>query len=154
MQADDTGTSLTGVASFGSFASDRASLSAKQDDLSPAEVVRRLEGIFPWVHVNPLVGRYRVNHLIGRLKQALAPEVIVRAQERFRDETVQLTVYEGDPLTEVLDLTVGPYRLVAYYPVGVEEPLHRAAAALDCEVTEDPIEEGDFDERGSPEEQT
>ncbi len=132
--------------------SDRASLSAKQDDLSPAEVVRRLEGIFPWVHVNPLVGRYRVNHLIGRLKQFQAPEVIVRAGGDSATRTVQLAIYEGDPLTEVLDLTVGPYRLVAYHPDGLEEPLHRAAAALDCEITEDPIEEGDFDERGSPEE--
>lgn len=130
----------------------RSSLSTNWADHSIARVVRRLEEVFPWVHVNPLIGWHRVNHLLERLRRLRAPEVIVRAHEEFRERAVQVTVYDGDPPAEVLDLTVRPFGVYAYHPEGVEGPLRRAAEAIGYEVTENPIEEGEFDERESPEE--
>jgi hypothetical protein len=120
------------------------------EDLSPAEVVRRLRKAFPLVHVNYHLGGYRNGQRICRLRKAGAPEVVLQSEEQRRQEALQVSVFDGERLTQVLDLTVHHGWVRAYHTAGAEDFVRRAAVALGYEVEED--KRGGDDERESREE--
>jgi hypothetical protein len=125
-------------------------LSSDQDDLLPAQVVSRLRKAFPLVHINYHLGGYRVGQRIRRLRKAKAPDVVLQQEERRRKEALQVSVFDGEPLTQVLDLTVHRGWVRAYHGDGGWGSLRRAATALGYDIeTDHPPSE---DQRASPEE--
>jgi hypothetical protein len=122
------------------------------ESLSPYEVFRRLGKIFPLVHVHHFLGRYRVGQRIRLFRKLGVPEVIVQHEQSIREQTLQVTVFDREPLTQVLDLTVYPRSIRAYHEAGTEHFVHRVSAALGYDDVFEEDEDSGFDERESPEE--
>jgi hypothetical protein len=120
------------------------------EDLSPTEVVRRLRKVFPLVHVNFHVGGYRVGQRIRRFRTLNAPDVVLQLEERAQKEALQVSVFDGEPLVEVLDLTVRRGSIQAYHRPGADDLVRRVATALVYEVEE--ADGSEDDERDSLEE--
>jgi hypothetical protein len=111
---------------------------------------RQLRDAFALVRSNSQVGEYRTAATIRGLRQNNAPADTIAYHESSFNSQRQVSVFEGDPLTQVLDLTLLPDGVFVYSAAGGDELVQRVAKAVVGEIDRADCDDG---ARDSPEEQ-